>query len=277
MKSTQLSKWFSLAVALVWLAGCQQEEVRTQVSDLEEQQTIETISTNDAEVDDILLTISDAELDVLGHDAGGRGRRFPCAEITWEEETQTLTIDFGEGCVGPRGRIRSGKIVITYNSELGDQLAELTITFEDYFVNKKGIDGTIELRDVYLNDDGFLVYTNRITDLTIYFPKGDSIVYNGVRTREHLDADRQRIKLTGWLSGVSSKGRSFEEEITKPVIIDWSCRDAGFLARVEGTIEITRISGYGERTRTIDYGDGTCDNTITITIDNKTYEVTPGD
>jgi hypothetical protein len=277
MKHKNVLSSIVATMALLWLAGCQPEEPSLAVSTAEEEQELATIAATDAEVDEVLMTVADAESELFEFGSGGRGRHFPCATITWNEVEQILTLDFGEGCTGPRGRYRSGKIIIDYNEGIGDGLANLIITFDNYVVNRKGIDGVLELRDVSRNEDGYRVCTNKIIDLTITWPNGNSTVYNGTRTREQLNQEGTRFKITGWMSGLSSAGRSFEQEITKPVIVDWTCREQGFFARVEGIIEITKIAGLRECTRTIDYGDGTCDNLITITIEGKASTISPED
>jgi len=91
----------------------------------DEQGAFENNVALDAINDDVELESSYEEVDDLAlagasHDfsSGGRSERdarFECAELT-KEETDTgviITIDFGEGCEGPHGRIRAGIIRIT--------------------------------------------------------------------------------------------------------------------------------------------------------------------
>jgi hypothetical protein len=74
----------------------------------------------------------------------------------------------------PYGRERRGKIIVTYSHAIGDSIANRIITFEDYFVNNKGVTGTIELRDIAINAQGNLQSTKRLIELTISFPNGDA-------------------------------------------------------------------------------------------------------
>ena len=139
MKTNHTFKWLMLASMLLVMGACQQEELTVESTEEGEKESLQEIAVSEAEIDDVLQTWSEAESDRLDMNSGGRASRFPCATITWIPEEQTLIIDFGDGCVGPRGRFHSGKIIIKYSSVIGDDMANLIITFEDYHVNRKGI------------------------------------------------------------------------------------------------------------------------------------------
>lgn len=247
-------------------------------TDSEEETAIESSSVGDDASDDVLEVSYQAEKDLTS--SGGRRASNICGEITKDEVNKVITIDFGDGCVGPHGNTRKGKILISYSSEIGDSVANRIITFENYFINNKGITGKIELRDFSINEAGNLVSTKRVTDLKVTFPNGEYFTFNGTRTREWLsgrgdnDPSNNVYKITGTLTGKSSKGRSFTEEIVEPIISDWSCAAEGNFARIQGIVQLTKLTGFGSRTRTVDYGDGTCDNVITITTAKRTYSVT---
>jgi hypothetical protein len=62
--------------------------------------------------------------------------------------------------------------------------------------------------------------------------------------------------------------------ITEPIIAQFSCRAEGGFLRVSGVKEMTKSAGDRSRTRVINYGDGTCDNEITVTINDRTFTIT---
>jgi hypothetical protein len=260
------------------LVSCDQENVQPG-TDAEEEETLEAAAVAEDASDDALDVTYQAEFDLLAS-MGGRKSSSDCPVITHDHENKTFVIDFGDHCVGPRGRVRSGKIIVNYSHELGDSIANRIITFENFFVNNKGVEGTIELRDVSINEEGHLQSTKRLIDLTIIFPNGKRIVFNGSRTREWLsgfgDCDRTNnvFRITGSLTGVSNTGRSFTYDIVVPIISDWSCAAQGNFARISGIVEMTKLGGYVQRKRIVDYGDGECDNVITIITIKKKYTIT---
>jgi hypothetical protein len=278
MKTTILKgNLLLLFLSMLFVVSCQQQDEVTPANDQEEETILEDVSVNEAESDDVLEITAMAEADV-SVSSGGRVAHLLCATVTKDIENKQIIIDFGDGCIGPRGRLRSGKIIITYSSEIGDDIANRIITFENYFVNKKGITGTIELRDISKNDEGNWVCTKRIA-IKITFPNGQSMTLEGSRTREWIagagddDPTNNVFRLTGSLTGTSTTGRSFSTEITVPVIVDWSCAAQGLFARIAGVIEMKRLGGFGERIRTINYGDGNCDNEILISTIRRIHKI----
>jgi hypothetical protein len=244
----------------------------------DEEAITENSAVGDNEADDASQVSYSAEFDAKG---GRSEKSLPaCAVVTNDKVSKTLTIDFGTGCVGAYGRTRSGKIIILYSSTLGDSLANRTITFDNYKVNNKSVTGMIELRDISKNPAGNLQSTRRVTDLKITFPNGKYVTLNGSRTREWTDGagdanpDNNKYRITGTLTGMSSTGRSFTHEITTPIIADFACAKQGNFARVAGVVETTKLGGFGERKRTVDYGDGTCDKVITVATFRRTYTIT---
>lgn len=278
MKTKFLSSLYVVLLAGLFLTACDRDENLSQGTDEEEEQTMESASVGEDASDDALEITAQVDAELAA--SGGRSASTLCATVTKDVEAKTVTIDFGDGCVGPYGRERKGKIIVTYSSEIGDSLANRIITFENYFVNGKGISGTIELQDISINVAGNLQSVKKLVDLTISFPNGEQIVFNGSRTRELISGYADGIltnniyKITGSVSGISTTGRTFTHEITEPIISDWSCASAGNFARVSGKVEMTRLGGYVSRKRTVDYGDGECDNVITVTTFRRTYVVT---
>jgi len=279
MKTKFLKSIYALSlVAGLMLMACDPEDSLRQGSDEEEEQTLESASVAEDATDDALEVAYEIEADLATLE-GGRKNTGDCPTVTKDTENKKIIVDFGDGCIGPHGRERSGKIIIAYSGEIGDSIANRIITFENYFVNNKGITGTIELRDIEVNDDGNLQSTKRLLDLTITFPNGESLVFNGSRTREWLSGSgdgnpsNNVYRITGTIQGESTTGRSFTHEITVPIISDWSCAAAGNFARISGRVEMTKLGGYKNRKRIVDYGDGTCDNVITIITIRRTYTV----
>jgi hypothetical protein len=276
MKTKFLKPIYAIVIMAILAVACDQEDRMSQGTDEEEEQAVESSSVGEDASDDALEITSQVEGELTA--SGGR-ISSTCATVTNDTENNILTIDFGDGCVGPYGRTRKGKIIVAYSSVIGDEIANRIITFEDYFVNNKGVTGTIELRDISINASGNLQSVKKLVDLTISLPNGERVVFNGSRTRELISGYADDIlsnniyKITGTISGQSTTGRSFTLEITEPIIADWTCAALGNFARVSGTVEMTKLGGYVSRKRTVDYGDGDCDNVITVTTFRRTYEV----
>src|SRR5688572_24366598 len=124
-------KMFALCAVLFFAQACDDEK-ETPMTEEEEVEIAEESNaaknTMEEDVQDFDGMISESESD------GGRVSEA-CVVVTRDSDAKTITLDFGEGCVGPHGRERSGKVIITYGGEFGDNLANRVVTFEDYFVN----------------------------------------------------------------------------------------------------------------------------------------------
>jgi hypothetical protein len=69
-----------------------------------------------------------------------------CASITVTPNDgtypKTITIDFGDACVGLDGKLRSGKIIISLTAPLRQPGSVLTISLENFYINHIHIEGT---------------------------------------------------------------------------------------------------------------------------------------
>lgn len=247
-------------------------------NETEEAEMAELSSVSENESDDILELLDEVEMSFDGDEAGRVSQL--CAVITNDTENHILTIDFGDGCVGPYGRTRSGKIIVAYSGVVNDGVSNRIITFDDYVVNNKAITGSIELRDITVNEDGTISSTKKLVGLTVTFPNGQFVSFTGSRTRVWTDGVRDgdptnnKFRITGSVEGVWSNGSTFTHRIVEPIIADWSCAASGGFARIAGVVEVERLRGHVKRLRKIIYGDGTCDNRIVIIIGRRTFEVT---
>ncbi|MBL6446997.1 hypothetical protein JMN32_11800 [Fulvivirga sp. 29W222] len=267
------------ASSFLFQACSEDENEVTTVSAEEELGIVENSSETETVVDEDLLLMDQAVAEISA--SGGRieGDSL-CVIVIRDEVAKTITLDFGDSCIGPYGRERSGKIIITYGGTFDDDMANRVITFENYYVNNKKITGAILLRDMNRNVDGNLTATRALEGYTIHYPDGNTFVMNGATTREWIEGEGDGIvasnvfKITGAYEGVSTRGRGFTHTITEPIIMNFGCRANGGFVRISGVKEMV-INGIDRnRTRTVDYGDGSCDNEFTVTINDRVYTVT---
>lgn len=279
MKTKFILKTSLMAIFCIALAAtsCSDDE-NLMDNESEEAELTQLASVGEDDSDDALEIVEQAEISL----DGGESSRVSetCATITNDTENHILTIDFGEGCVGPYGRTRSGKILVAYSGTINDGISNRIITFDNYTVNNKAVTGSIELRDITVNEDGTISSTKKLVGLTITFPNGQFVTYTGSRTRlwtegvRDGDPSNNVFEITGSVDGTWSNGRTFKHTITETIVSDWSCAASGGFARVSGVVEVERLGGFVKRKRITRYGDGTCDNVITVIIGTKTFEIT---
>jgi hypothetical protein len=264
-----------MCIALV-ATSCSDDETLVD-NETEEAEMAELASVGENESDDVLEVLDQVEMSEGGSESARVNQL--CAVVTNDAENKILTIDFGDGCVGPYGRTRSGKILIAYSGEVNDGISNRIITFENYVANNRAVTGSIELRDIVVNENGTISSTKKLVALTITFPNGQFVIYNGSRTRLWTEGVRDGdptnnvFEITGSVEGTWSNGGTFTHAIVEPIISNWACAAEGGFARVAGVVEIERLRGFVKRKRVIRYGDGTCDNTIVVIIGTRTFEI----
>jgi hypothetical protein len=204
----------------------------------------------------------------------------PCATLKFDtlvgSNPDSITVDFGSSnCMCNDGKNRRGKILITYTGKYRDSLAFITMTPVNYFVDDNGISGSRTVKNLGHNEAGHLVYDINENLNIAKANNGGTIVYNGQRRREWLTGEStvlwsdDKYSITGSASGQNANGRSFTSSITKPLV-----RDMSLACRKHFVSGVFTHTPEHKPTRTVDFGDGACDDIATVTVNGKTYTVT---
>lgn len=189
--------------------------------------------------------------------------------------TRVYTIDFGtDECVGADGKIRKGKIIVTYTGRYRDAGTVINITFDNYSVNNNMIKGTKTITNKGANAAGNLAYDIHVDGNIVRANNEGTVTWTSDRVREWTAGQstaewRDDIySITGTASGTNVKGVSYTANIVTPIVkkLEVGCRYP-----ISGVLDITPS---GKPVRRIDYGDGTCDNKATVTVNGNVFNVT---
>lgn len=134
------------------------------------------------DVQDIAMTAAGEEgLEAVGRGNDGvrvyvfarlRLRIGHCANITVSPDDgsypKTVTIDFGNGCVGLDGKFRKGKMILTCTGPIRESGSVLTIKLENFQLNRAKIEGTKIISN--MSDNGNIKYTVAVEDGKVTFP-----------------------------------------------------------------------------------------------------------
>lgn len=260
----------TIVIALfVFFAACESDEVNN-VEDGVDVATLEAEATAESdfdEVDDITSNIMGlAETTAGGRIAEGTDERCHCAVITHDTENKTITIDFGDGCEGPNGVVRSGIIFITYSGPRFVPGSFWTVTFRNYFVNRRHIEGLRTVTNVSESIESHPTFHITLEGGKITWPDGSVATRQVDKTRVWVRAtnplfDEVHILAGSTTSGTNKSAVAYKTQVLTDLIYKRSCRtDSRIRKPVQGTKEITKR----ERTCVIDYGDGECDSLTTI-------------
>ncbi|WP_272150628.1 hypothetical protein [Tenacibaculum aiptasiae] len=196
----------------------------------------------------------------------------PSCVVRTSEETATgkiVTLDFGDGCEGKRGREFAGKIIIEY-VKTSNSFSK-TVTFENFSVEGNSVEGGKSIVKVKENSNGNPEATFTI-DIKITLESGVEIIKKGTKIKEKIEGadtdDRgdDVYSISGSWESINKNGVVKTATITTNLRREWACKYI-----VSGVIELSRDGA----TATLDFGDGSCDNLATLTDANgDTKEIT---
>jgi len=245
----------------LFITSCHKNEVETIVSDdvIDQEIIIENLL---ADIDAFSEDVINNQLGFLkSAESGPSDEDESCPVITYyrNSDPRKMIIDFGTECEGEDGRIRSGKIIIT-SSSFENLMATRTKTFENFSVDGRGIDGIIT-KTITLNREDRTRVATVSEELTI--TKEDKTAHRtGTMTRTHdlgERFDRKDDVFTSWGEIITE----WENDVTvtktigenNPLVFKALCRQI-----VSGILSVTA----GDKSWSIDYGQGDCDNLATI-------------
>jgi len=215
---------------------------------------------------------------------GLRDDRLACATVTInrtgtkDAPSGTITIDFGTGCTDPRKVTRSGKMLINYSGKRWMPNSYISLHLVNFHRNDAAIEGIDSLVTQISNDSLHLQFQSTLTGGKITFGDGKSITREHNLTREWIRSAvsplyDEWITLAylatvggsnGTASGLTKSGKAYTMKITKELVEKMTCLAQKVFIPVSGVKTITVGSEY-----TVDYGDGTCDNNVTVTVNGK--------
>jgi hypothetical protein len=290
MKTNMLLKSTSyLIIAAVALISSCKDEERITAKDTQD-------ITEEAETDTYFQDMDDMAGVAVSSDAataGGRvasgarsitvnDDRFKCTGIVVTIEpasTSTvdvpkgkITVDFGTtGCTDLRGNVRTGKLFFTYNGKRFQPGSTVITTSENYTINGIKLGGTRTLTNVSTSTSDAPKFNIVLTGGTATFEDGTSATRESNITTQWIRAtnpleDKLIIDQSSVASGNTRGGRAYQVSLLKQLEFKRACG-----------VAVSGIKKYvidGTKEITIDYGDGTCDKSITITVNGITRSIT---
>ena len=178
------------------------------------------------------------------------------------QNMKTVTLDFGEGCELRNGNFVSGKIIMTYERDPEAASKMITYSFEDFYFNRKNVEGGGSILRERSNENGNPQSTKTF-DVTVTWPDGLFASKVGKKVREMIEGQSTSawgdnvFLITGNWTFTRRNGIVLSAKIIKELRRELACK---FL--VSGTIELSKNLD----TAILDYGDGECDDLATVSI-----------
>jgi len=263
----------ALSILSVVFYACKEEDVIT---------TPELISTQAAQDH---LTAENVFNDVgsiveIGLKENGQSKTCPNYTLMNGDTSNidTLIINFGTTNCLNNGKLRKGKIIVTYTGKYRDSLSIITTTFDNYHVNNNLVQGERIVENEGRDSVGNIWFKIEVNNASINTTNG-TINWNANRKRVWVNGsdtytiNDDKYKITGSASGNGANGNSFTMDITETLNVDLSCLIYNTCIITSGTAKISP-NGYADRI--INYGDSICDCNFDVTINEITYPIVVG-
>lgn len=273
---------YAMAGCLLFTACNEDEEKET----APQEATVADDNTGMNESDDI-IAVSEEDMDKNGANMRVSATSYTNASgatVTFtpqgDNATGSIVLDFGNGIKSPvDGRTRSGKIFISFDGRYRVPNTTQIITLDKYTVNGVKVEGKKTLTNS--GNNPYVATSTRIVveGGKLTYPDGKTIEWNCDRVRnwdskgtDWVFADDE-FTLTGTANGKSKEGVSFTAAINngKPLLWKVSCLGVSRFVPVSGELSVTPKDMSA---RVIDYGNGSCDKQVTLSVDDKSWEVT---
>lgn len=295
MKTLSFNRITLAAVAVLFVifvfTSCQKENslsTSTSAVSEEEAANLSDESTQAAasfdDVEDVSFTAAEEEGEaaVFGRSDNTSDRRyqpsFPelrlrigsCATVTVSPNDstypKTVTIDFGDGCIGADGKFRKGAIIIHLTGPIRRSGSVMTITFRNFFLNRAHMEGTKTLSN--LSENGNIKFAEQVTGGAVTFPNGRGYQFQSLKYVRQFEGGSTRsirddvFSIEGRSETQFNNGKTVIFNTETPLIKKVACHWIS-----NGVLKVK----VNEQVLYVDYGapsTGECDNKALLTWNN---------
>jgi hypothetical protein len=287
MRTSKKLTLASIFLAIIAFSACQ----KSNISSLTTETTLATDNARmDNESDNIGAIVNavaftngmsnlGAKLEGPGGGIFGNITLPACATVVVDtvSATKSITIDFGSTpclCDQWDGLYRQGVIQATWTGGFKDPGTVISVATTNFYrgvavdqMDKYDIHKTVT--NMGPNNAAHLEY-HQVATINITFSTGETSSWNIDKTKEWVEGESTSdmsddvFSITGGGSGTNRNGVAVTELITTP-ITKTACQ-----WYVSGVAEITRGN---LPTITLDYGNGSCDNSATLSVNGQTKTI----
>ncbi len=197
-----------------------------------------------------------------------------------------VVMDFGtNGCVGPDGHFRKGKVITVYTKRLIIPGAVAETGFEGFYVDSVHVEGAHRISNISTVVTPGIPPVDRkfrvvVTNGKLTRPNGNYVSWNSEKTITQVEGLGTLLplddifKIEGGSRGQVKRGNllvGFNSTITEPLMKRFNCR---WIAK--GIVKTTRINAAVNNPwiATLNFGNGSCDNLAVLTINGVSYQIT---
>lgn len=184
----------------------------------------------------------------------------------------SVMINYGDGASCSTTDKRTGKITDEFRIAISIKnklnfVSKEKLTFENFIKGKTSYDGVMTVTSA--NAKKASVST---TGMVVGYDDGTTAKWNGSLSFTYEDVLKRKgeLKVAGNISGTSRQGMPFTAAITNDLLFKNGCLGLTKQIPVQGKLTITTNGS----TANVDYGDGSCDKSYSVTVEGETENYT---
>ncbi|MFZ1371253.1 MAG: hypothetical protein WAR78_12770 [Ferruginibacter sp.] len=270
MKITKYLIAFAIVSLAIGFNSCKKsEDVQEEFETTFELSGDQAMADNIAEdANDMFLQVA-SENNVAGNFVPGSGTTndfIPCATVTITPASgfpKTIVIDFGTSCTF-NGNTRSGKINIVISDSVRRPGSTAVMTFENYYINLYKVEGTYTWTNT--STPGTRSWSRRTENGKITAPNARYWLHSGMRYITQTEGVGTYNIFDDVFSITGTHTVSNAAAATREITVLDALQKKNACANIDkGILKVQGPNHYA----TINFGDGTCDNLATISIDGR--------
>ncbi|MEO7307958.1 MAG: hypothetical protein ABIR78_07280 [Ferruginibacter sp.] len=272
MKIKQLLFLFTMVLFVIGFNSCKKSDAKEEFETTFELSTDQAIADNLAEdANDMFMQVA-VENNVAGNFGPdpGPSNFIPCATVTITPASgfpKTIVIDFGTSCTF-NGNTRSGKINIVISDSVRRPGSTAVMTFDNYYKNLYKIEGTYTWTNT--STPGTRSWTRRTENGKITAPDARYWLHSGMRYITQIAGVATPTNTDDIFSITGDHTVTNSTGATRVITVLEALRKQTACANIDkGKLKVQGPNHFA----LIDFGDGTCDNLATLSIDGRPSRV----
>jgi len=182
---------------------------------------------------------------------------------------KVITLDYGTGCTDSDGKTRSGKVTLTVE-KIWEPGSAISLQYDNYKEDNAQLSGKFTFKNE--STPGAGIFSILAEDIQAADGNGNTLAYDAVQTFTQTagfvtwwDWSDDVYNITGTIQSVLTNGETVSWTIQTPLVKANNCF---WISAGTGTLNINGLDAL------VDYGDGTCDNKATVTVNGQTFPIT---
>lgn len=253
-------------LALFCFSACKKDET-TGVSDAEKANGQDYALSQSLHTDtwQTMLEMAQQQAGLNGLTETSAESRGACPTVTLTPSTpgafpKTLVLDFGTGCTTSGGATASGQVTATFSGPLTQSGVSITVSLVNFKYKGYTLSGSYSATIQPAGTYNVTVSSGKVTT-----PDGKNATFTGTLTFVQVEGKNTPTQTTDDvfsisvnLSGTDTEGKAYTAQTTTPLRKALNCAWI-----VSGVVEIKTT---GQAKKTLDFGQGTCDDSATLQV-----------